>query len=143
MTKERMVNRIIGAGLKNTKYRVNIIEMLSKTDELVSAQEIYNRLLKKSIFINLSTVYRTLDILVDNKILNRVTIEGEKQSFYEYNRDIHHHFLICRGCNKIIPIYDCPLEDYEQKLKSESGFVITGHRVEFYGYCDECRKNLI
>jgi len=142
MTKQGFVNRIIGAGLKNTKYRVILIEHLSKTEKLLSAKEIYKQLSKKHIAINLSTVYRTLDVLVDNNIFNRVTIEGEKQSRYEYNRDIHHHFLICRGCNKIIPIYDCPLEVYEERLQAESGFQITGHRVEFYGFCDDCKKNL-
>jgi len=139
MSKEGLINKILGAGLKNTKYRVNIIELLSKTEELLSAQEIYKRLIKKHIRINLSTVYRTLDILVDNQILSKVTLDGEKQAFYEYNRDIHHHFLICRGCSKIIPVFDCPLHDYEEKLSKESGFIITGHRVEFYGYCEECK----
>lgn len=142
MTKQGFVNKILNAGLKNTKHRIVLIELLSKSDELLSAQEIYHQLAKKHIGINLSTVYRTLDVLVESKIINRVMIEGEKQAFYEYNSDVHHHFLICRGCNKIISIYSCPLDDYERKLEEESGFHITGHRVEFFGYCSECKQNM-
>ena len=143
MRKENFIDRLFNAGLKNTKYRVNIIELLSKEESLLSAQDIYLKLVDKKVKINLSTVYRTLEKLVETEIINRVQIEGEKQALYEYNSNIHHHFLICQGCNKIIPIYDCPLHDYEEKLEQDSGFHITGHRVEFFGYCEDCHRNLV
>ncbi|MBN2540383.1 MAG: transcriptional repressor [Bacilli bacterium] len=142
MRKENLIDKIMDAGLKNTKYRVHIIDLLSGTEELLSAQEIYHRLIHKKLRINLSTVYRTLDKLVETKIVSRVQIENEKQALYEYNRNIHHHFLICQSCNRIIPIYHCPLHEYEQKLEEESGFHITAHRVEFFGYCSDCQKSV-
>lgn len=142
MKKQTVISKIMDASLKNTKYRVHIINLLSQTDELMSAQDIYMNLAKQDLKINLSTVYRTLDKLVDTEILNRVQMEHEKQALYEYNRNIHHHFLICQGCNKIQPIYDCPLEEYEAALEKKTGFQITGHRVEFFGYCKECQEKL-
>jgi|AntAceMinimDraft_17_1070374.scaffolds.fasta_scaffold142237_2 Fur family ferric uptake transcriptional regulator len=141
--KENFIDKILNAGLKNTKYRVDIIELINKSDVLMSAKDIHKELLDKKIRINLSTVYRTLDKLVETNIINRVNLENEKQSMYEYNRNLHHHFFICQNCNKIIPIYTCPLEEYEKKLTKELGFEITGHRVEFYGFCKECKKNMI
>jgi Fur family ferric uptake transcriptional regulator len=143
MKKENFIDKIINAGLKNTKYRVYVIELFSKSDELLSAQDVHQKLLKKKVRINLSTVYRTLDLLVENNILNRINLENEKQAMYEYNRNVHHHFLICQSCSKIVPIYNCPIGDYEDKLKKESGFNITGHRIEFYGYCEDCKTDII
>lgn len=140
MTKENFIEKIFNADLKKTKYRVSIIELLSKTEKLLSAQDIHKTLIKQKIRINLSTVYRTVDKLVENKIINKVNLENETHAMYEYNRHKHHHFLICQNCNKIVPIYECPIEDYESKLKAESGFEIIGHRIEFYGICEDCKK---
>jgi Fur family ferric uptake transcriptional regulator len=139
MEKKRIIHKITEAGLKKTKYRVNIIDLLERVNTLLSAQDIHELLIKNDIKVNLSTVYRTLDKLTENDIINKVEIEQEKQSLYEYNRDEHHHFLICKNCNKIETIYNCPLHDYEQQLMNESGFHITGHKIEFYGYCKDCK----
>lgn len=140
MKRETLKNRILNAGLKNTKYRVDVIELLSKTDGLLSAQEIHKRLIKKGRNINLSTVYRALDVLEENQIINRVTLENEKQALYEYSKDKHHHFMICNNCNKITPIYYCPMEEYENQIRKTTGFNVTGHNVIFYGICKECQK---
>ncbi len=142
MKKQKLVDKIMSAGLKNTKYRVYMIDLLSKSEKLMSAQDIYLELMKKKVNINLSTVYRTLDKLVETKIINRVQMEHEKQALFEYNRNIHHHFLTCLGCNKIIPIYECPLKDYEEQLQEKTGFILTGHSIEFYGYCKDCQEKL-
>ncbi|QWB99474.1 transcriptional repressor [Mycoplasmatota bacterium] len=142
MEKKSIISKITEAGLKKTKYRVNIIDLLEKSNTLLSAQDIHTQLIKNKTKVNLSTVYRTLDKLTENGIINKVDIEQEKQSLYEYNRDEHHHFLICKNCNKIETIYNCPLHDYEQEIMKDSGFYITGHKIEFYGYCKECQKSL-
>ncbi|HKL47200.1 MAG TPA: Fur family transcriptional regulator [Candidatus Izemoplasmatales bacterium] len=142
MAKKNIIQRIVDAGLKKTNNRVNIIDILEKTSELLSAQAIYDQLNKNDSRINLSTVYRTLEKLTDNGIVNKVVIENEKQSFYEYNLEKHHHFIVCKNCNKIEPIFHCPLHEYEEKLEKNSGFLITGHRIEFYGYCKECQKKM-
>jgi Fur family ferric uptake transcriptional regulator len=142
MKKRNIWNLISDAGLKKTKFRMNIIDLLEKNETLLSAQEIYNELHHKDVSINLSTVYRTLDKLVEADIINKVALEQEKQILYEFNRDEHHHFLICKSCNKIQPIYRCPLHDYEEKLMSETGFKITSHKIEFYGYCKDCQEKM-
>jgi len=142
MKKGNITHIITKAGLKKTKYRVNIIDLLEKSDALLSAQDIYDKLIHSDERMNLSTVYRTLDKLVDADIINKIEIEHEKQSLYEFNRDEHHHFMICKQCNKIESIYHCPLDDYEQQLAQETGFSITGHKIEFYGYCKDCQKSM-
>ncbi|MBI9009166.1 MAG: transcriptional repressor [Tenericutes bacterium] len=140
MQKENFIDKILNAGLKNTKYRLSIIELLSESKELLTAYNIREELLKKKIKINLSTVYRTVDKLVETKILNRINLENEKNAMYEYNREKHHHFLICENCNKIVPIYSCPIDKYELELEEKSGFQIKGHKIEFYGICEDCQK---
>ena len=141
MEKKNIVKKLLESGLKKTKYRVSIIDLLAHSEQLLSAQDIYDILKKKKINVNLSTVYRTLDKLTESHIINRVDIEKEKQTLYEFNREEHHHFLICKECNKIETIYHCPLHDYEEELMKASGFIITSHKIEFYGLCKECQKH--
>ena len=142
MKKRNIWNLITEAGLKKTKIRMNIIDLLEKSHQLLSAQDIYNRFYEKDDSMNLSTVYRTLDKLVDAKIINKISLEQKKEVLYEFNRDEHHHFLICKSCNKIEPIYGCPLHDYEAQLMKDTGFKITAHKIEFYGYCKDCQKHI-
>lgn len=142
MTKKRLGKLISEAGLKKTKFRLTMIEMLEVNESLLSAQDIYNELIKADVAVNLSTVYRTLDKLVEANIINKVDIENETQSLYEFNKDEHHHFLICTECNKIEPIYGCPLHDYENELTDKTGFLISSHKIEFYGICKECQKTI-
>ncbi|MFO7969791.1 MAG: Fur family transcriptional regulator [Bacillota bacterium] len=142
MEKTNIIKRIVDAGLKKTKYRVNIIDLLEKADNLLSANDIHSILLKENTKVDLSTVYRTLDKLTKNNIINRIELEKENKSLYEYNRKKHHHFMICKNCNKIETIYECPLSEYEEKIQADSNFLITGHKIEFYGYCKDCQKKL-
>jgi Fur family ferric uptake transcriptional regulator len=142
MVKKNIIQRIVDAGLKKTDNRVNIIDLLENSKDLLSAQTIFEMLRKDDLKINLSTVYRTLDKLTENGIINKIDLEAEKQSLYEYNRDEHHHFLVCKNCNKIETIYHCPIHEYEEQLKKETDFIITGHKIEFYGYCNDCQKTM-
>jgi len=142
MKKKNIWSMITDAGLKKTKIRMNIIDLLEKSNRLLSAQDIYNNFYEKDDSMNLSTVYRTLEKLVEAKIINKIHLEQETQILYEFNHDEHHHFLICKSCNKITPIYGCPLHDYEKELMKETGFMITSHKIEFYGYCIDCQKNM-
>ncbi len=142
MDKNSIITKILEAGLKNTRPRINIIDILENGNELLSAQQIYDKLRESKVRVNLSTVYRSLEKLTEYNIINKVSLDKEKQALYEYNREIHHHFLICKNCNKIKTIYSCPLEDYEVNLEKKTNFLITGHKIEFYGYCKECQKKL-
>ncbi|MFW5889178.1 MAG: Fur family transcriptional regulator [Bacillota bacterium] len=142
MNKKNIIEKISEAGLKKTKYRVNIIDLLQKSDSLLSADDIHKKLSVKNSSLDLSTVYRTLDKLTKNNIINKIELENESHSLYEYNREKHHHFMICKNCNKIETIYDCPLKKYEERIQANSNFFITGHKIEFYGYCKSCQKKL-
>ena len=88
----------------------------------------------------LSTVYRILDVLTSNNMLQKLNITGGK-SLYEYNRMVHRHHLLCLGCKKILAIGSCPLGDFEKDLAKKTDFSIEGHKLDIYGYCPECRKN--
>ena len=113
-------------GLKKTRHRLVILDILDHSDQPVTAEQIFARLQDRRIAINLSTVYRTLDTLVLNKLVTRLSITQDGRALHEYNRRVHRHYLVCQGCRKIIPIDGCPLADYSRQLEQETGFQISG-----------------
>ncbi|MHB1454038.1 MAG: Fur family transcriptional regulator [Saccharofermentanales bacterium] len=132
------------AGLRHTKQRHDLMNLLRTSGVPLSAQEIFSKLVGSGSRLNLSTVYRTLDTLESYRIIRKIVIESENMALYEYNETGHRHYLICLGCKKIRSIEECPLGSYEITLSKETDFVIEGHSLNIYGYCPECvHKNRV
>ena len=127
-------------GLKITRHRTSILEILSQTAHPMEAEELYLALKEQGIAINLSTVYRTLETLVTNNLVLKQNLIGSNRTVFEYNRMVHSHYLICLICRKITVIDCCPLGGYEKSLQKDTQYTITGHRLDIYGYCPECKK---
>lgn len=128
-------------GLKNTKHRNSILKILESCESPIPAEEIFLELRKQEVAINLSSVYRTLENLVVKEMVLKSTLSGENKALFELKRTGHRHRLICSGCKKMIPIEGCPVTEYEKSLQQQTGFRVTGHKLEIYGYCHECEPN--
>lgn len=140
-------HRFQGYAYHWTLPREAILELLSRTSKHMSAKEIYAYLLTKYPEIGLSTVYRTLNLLSQMGLINKLDI-GEGQSRYEYRsgeEKAHHHHLICTKCGKIIDYSE--FIDEELKLVKEAekniagrySFLVRDHNIEFYGLCEDCQ----
>ena len=96
-------------GLKVTKHRISILEILYKNEEPISAEEIYDKLKTSNISISLSSIYKILDTFTTNKLINKCIIKNDSKTYFEINNSTHKHHLICKKCNKVLPIENCPL----------------------------------
>lgn len=137
---KKYLNILKESGLKNTKHRLSLLEILYKESQPVSAEKIYIGLKERSVDINLSTVYRNLEMLVNKGIATKLTFLGDSKALYEYNRMEHRHYLVCVKCKNIITIENCPLQDYEMSLEKETGFQINAHKLVMFGCCPECKN---
>jgi Fur family transcriptional regulator, ferric uptake regulator len=128
-------------GIKHTKQRKAIIEILVSSLSPVSADYIYLKLKEIDASISLSTVYRNLELLNSKNLVIKSTLMNDDKASFELNHMEHKHHLICVKCSKIVAIDDCPLEELEKKLHSKTDFDITGHKLEVYGYCPNCKNS--
>lgn len=126
-------------GLKNTHQRTAILNILEKSDVPITAEEIYLKLKEAHISTCLSTVYRNLEALISRSIVTKTTIMDDDRSKFALNYKQHRHHLICLGCTKMVQIDTCPLSELEKTLHDSTGFDVTGHKLEIYGYCAECK----
>lgn len=136
-------------GCRMTQPRQIIINYLSQYKEHLNVEEIYFELHKKYKNIGLTTIYRTLELLVKNGILNKFDI-GDGRARYElsceYPSKEHHHHLICIKCGKIINYSDFINDEIklvnkiESKLSKKHNFKILNHIIQFQGLCEKCLK---
>ena len=130
-----------------TVPREAILDLLKRTSRHMSAKDVYTALYRMYPGIGLTTVYRTLDLLVRMGLINKFAF-GDGQSRYEFKSEDkkgHHHHVICSECGKIIDYSDF-LEDElelvkmtEKRLSEKYNFKVLGHNIEFHGLCEKCR----
>lgn len=108
----------------------------------LSAEEVYGLVKEKDPDIGLATVYRTLDLLADLEILQKMNF-GDGKSRYEFTeQDIHHHHhLICLRCGAVIEFTDDLLETLETVISKRSDFEVVDHQLKVYGFCSDCRSS--
>ena len=112
---------------------------MENPNQHLAAEDIYVMVRRAHPEIGMATVYRTLDLLSTEKVINQLNFE-EGYSRYELESQTHHHHLICLKCGKIIEFNDNLLEQVEEILPKEHSFTIVGHLLKFYGYCSNCLK---
>jgi len=140
MNKFDFSDKLKMCGLKSTKHRIVILDILEKSNQPIAAEQVFQIMRDKDIVVNLSTVYRALDTLCEKKLVIKLNIYGDSRALFEFNRMLHTHHLICLNCKKIIVIDRCPLEEYEKTLAKETDYLIEGHKLVVYGYCPQCRE---
>ena len=134
-------------GLKVTAQRVAVLSALSKeTDSHLTAEEIYERVKESSPEIGLATIYRTIRMLLELKIIDRIYLDDgyvryELGHVYEDEDSHHHHHLICVKCGRVMSFQGDLLEEFENRIEDKTGFRIQDHDVKLYGYCTDCLKN--
>lgn len=124
--------------LKKTQPRKCVLSILEKADEPLTAMEVHKEIEKLGEKIWLSTIYRTLDLFVEHNLVIKNPITNEDIALYVINKQEHEHFAKCISCNKIFSLENCPLEEFQPKIKDED-FKVINHRVEFFGYCTGCK----
>jgi Fur family peroxide stress response transcriptional regulator len=139
MTQESIIKQLKEKGLKVTPQRLAIIEvMIEKRDFHPGARLVYEEAKKKKKSLSLSTAYATLNELSRHGIIK--TLQFDKmENRYEGNLEEHVN-LICERCKKILD-YKVPITVDQRGVAKKTGFSITDTRLEYYGYCRECRED--
>jgi Fur family peroxide stress response transcriptional regulator len=138
MTKNTIIKKLKEKRLRITPQRLAIIDVLVEKGHLhPGAGFIYREARKKSRSLSLSTTYATINELSRYGIIKTLQFDGVENRC-EGNLDDHIN-LICEGCGKIID-YKIPLSFDQKDMTRKTGFIITNSRLEYYGYCRDCRQ---
>jgi len=124
-------------GLKFTSQRYAIYRALAGSKEHPSVEDLYSTVKRSYPTLSMNTVYNTLETLKGIGIASEISLWHDKARF-DANQASHHH-LVCLGCKKIEDLYDDTLDDLALSPKAKHRYRIVGQRVEFHGYCGDCK----
>jgi Fur family ferric uptake transcriptional regulator len=127
------------AGLtRHTRQRAEVLALLAGTGEFRSAQQLHAALRGRGIAVGLTTVYRTLQLLVDAGEVDHTRLPGGEHLYRRCDRAQHHHHLVCRECGATVEVEGPAVERWAQKLGADHGFTDVSHTLEVFGLCADC-----
>ena len=122
---------------RRTRQRAAVDEILSHLEEFRTAQQIHDVLRRQGDSVGLTTVYRTLQAMVDSGELDALrTNEGE--TAYRRCSNGHHHHLVCRSCGRTVEVSGPAVEHWASAVADEHGFREVSHDLEIFGTCSSC-----
>jgi Fur family ferric uptake transcriptional regulator len=125
-------------GRRLTRQRQLIWEALvAEPDAHLSAEEIVEQVQGRIPRVNPSTVYRTLDLLVDEGLVLRTDLGGDR-AFYEPAREHAHHHLVCQSCGAVQHLHEEQLGDLRERIRTNTGFALGSGEITLFGTCATC-----
>lgn len=122
---------------RRTRSQEKILTFLKALNREISAQELYLELRTSPQSMGLATVYRSLEALkLEGLVQVRTLANGE--SLYSCSQKDQHH-LTCLNCGRSIAIDRCPVRELENQLQQSHQFKVYYHTLEFFGVCDRCQ----
>jgi Fur family transcriptional regulator, ferric uptake regulator len=119
-----------------TKQRRIILEELRKVTSHPSADQVYDMVRKRLPRISLGTVYRNLEFLSRQGLIQK--LKGSTHKHYDGNPSCHCHFR-CTVCDKVVDLSPALRMDEKDAASALPGFKLKGYQVDFFGICPDCQ----
>jgi len=127
----RIEKRCLELGLKMTGQRRVIAQVLSESDDHPDVEGVYRRATRIDPKISIATVYRTVRLFEEEKILERLDF-GDGRARYEEMSEDHHDHLIDLVGDRVIEFQCKEIEELQRRIAREHGYRLVGHRLELY-----------
>jgi Fur family ferric uptake transcriptional regulator len=126
-------------GYRLTPQRVMILSVIENSENHISAEEIYSQVVARYPRVNISTVYRTLELLKQLGLIYEIDLGGGRIGYHPEGRG-HHHHLICRECGAVIDVNESVLFPIQAILLQAFDFSADLRHLAIFGLCKNCKK---
>lgn len=124
-----------------SKQREEILEVIKSTKTHPTAEEIYNMVTKIDAKISKSTVYRNINILVEENVIEKVVMPVGPDRF-DYIHEQHHH-AVCTICGKVYDfVYNFNTDEIAETIKKQSGIETNANIITINGICNNCKSKI-
>ena len=138
MTTQRSTAGSVSPRPRATWQRAAVSDILARTEEFRSAQQIHAALEAEGTKVGLATVYRNLTAMAESGEVDQVRSTEGETLYRECERAEHHHHIVCRRCGHTVEVAGGELESWIRRVSAEAGFTRMEHTAEFFGLCMEC-----
>ena len=114
-------------GLRFTRQRLAVWMEIRISREHRDADDIYISIRSKGVKVSRATVYRTIDVLVKNKLVRKLDVGDGKNRFESKFDEEHHDHMICLETGNIIEFYNSRLEQLQEKIALDNGYELVRH----------------
>jgi Fur family ferric uptake transcriptional regulator len=126
-------------GYRLTPQRMMILAAMHQSAGHITAEAIHERVKEQYPFVDISTVYRTLQLLKKLRLITETDL-GEGVVEYELSERGRHHHLVCRQCGKTAALDDSFLRPLADRLQEVHGFEADLEHFAIFGICAACQE---
>ena len=134
-----IVDRLKKLGYRLTPQRLMIISAIENSHDHISAEEIFSQVVSKYPNVNISTIYRTLELLKQLGLVTETDLGGGRVRYHPADKG-HHHHLVCQECGAIIDLNESVLSPLKDAILREYDFIADLRHLGIFGRCVKCRK---
>lgn len=134
-----LTQELRSAGLRMTPQRLMVMDAVFHHEGHITAEDIHAKVQARYPYVDLSTVYRTLQVLKEQGVIVELQISDGPTQYESVQGDAHHH-AICQRCGKMVELDPDALQPVEDELLSRHGFHAHLTHMAIYGVCQECAE---
>ncbi len=127
-----------GAGVRATRQRAAITQLLDSLGEFRSAQELHDELRRRGENLGLTAVYRTLQAMSAANVVDTLRTDTGESVYRRCSGSHHHHHLVCRSCGATVEVAGREVETWAAEVAAAHGFSDVSHTIEIFGTCPAC-----
>lgn len=135
---QEIIEALQQIGYRLTPQRMMIVEAIADSGEHVSAEEIHEKVRSAYPYLDISTVYRTLDLLKTLHLVSETDMGSGHAQYELLSKGLHHH-LICTECGKILDVENSFLDPLRQAVEEKYDFHAEIEHLAIFGICGDCR----
>src|SRR5829696_5916399 len=136
---DTIVGALEDAGYRVTAPRRALAELIADRTSHFTAEELLEDSRSRRLRVTRATVFRSLDVLSDLGLVERVDLPSGDHAFVTCE-PAHHHHIVCSRCGKSTGVADHGLERVAAAIAEETGYRVKTHRLELFGLCASCQK---
>ncbi len=136
---ELLLEHLRARGLRLTPQRELVLATLHHIEGPATAEEIYARVHAVSASVDISTVYRTLELFQEFQLVSSFDPGDGKRRYEHLGVEAPHHRLVCRSCGQVIPIEQADVRPLAEHLATAYGFTVDEGDLTISGLCATCR----
>jgi Fur family ferric uptake transcriptional regulator len=137
--RESVFGALRAKGFRMTPQRMMVLEAVEASDDHISAEEIFKQAHAKYPYLNISTVYRTLELLKTQGFVAESDLGGGRLVYHPVVK-AHHHHLVCRRCGSVQDVDESVFDRLEAELKKQYSFNADMEHMAIFGTCKKCRR---
>ncbi|MFZ9693279.1 MAG: Fur family transcriptional regulator [Candidatus Nanopelagicales bacterium] len=131
-------NKLRQLGYRITPQRQVVLEAIGELKH-ATPEQILATVNKKMSGINLSTIYRTLEVLEKVGLVSHSHLGHGAPTYHSVEEETHIH-LVCANCERVQSISADIMEYTVRALRADRAFEVDVSHVTFHGLCDKCSK---